>query len=64
MPAPGHQDITEVIKLHALGDPRTGGGVSVRRAESNGQDENVMRQTYSHPPQESSREVGKALFGA
>ena len=33
-------------------------------AEWHGHDENVMRQTYSHPSQESLREVGEALFGA
>lgn len=33
-------------------------------AEWHGHDENVMRQTYSHPSQESLREVGQALFGS
>lgn len=33
-------------------------------AQWHGHDENVMRQTYSHPSQESLREVGEALFGS
>ena len=33
-------------------------------AEWHGHDENVMRQTYSHPSQESQREAASALFGS